>query len=105
MSWLDALALDGRIVLPFTAAMPAMGSIGKGVMTLFTKSESGEFAGRALSFVAIYSGVGLRDERLNVKLGEAMQRMPMPPLKRLRRDAHEPAPQCWLHAEQFCLST
>jgi hypothetical protein len=26
-------------------------------------------------------------------------------LKRLRRDSHDEAPVCWLHAKQFCLST
>jgi hypothetical protein len=52
----------------------------------------------------IYSALGLRDESLNASIGRALQTNPFPRLKRLRRDVHEPAAECWLHGNGFCLS-
>ena len=56
--------------------------------------------------VAIYSAVGLRDDELNDRLGKAMAggSMQWLAIKRLRRDAHEPAASCWLHGPSFCFS-
>jgi protein-L-isoaspartate(D-aspartate) O-methyltransferase len=103
--WLDALVPGGRMVLPITASMKAMGpTIGKGLLTLATKRDDATFDLRPVTFVAIYSAVSIRDEALGDELGKAMARMPFPPLKRLRRDPHEPAATCWLHAPDFCLS-
>jgi protein-L-isoaspartate(D-aspartate) O-methyltransferase len=116
--WLDALAPGGRLVLPLTASMPAMGPIGKGLLVLIsgtpgTPGTPGprnvdpgprSFDVRVLTFVAIYSAVGLRDDARNGALGQAMQKQPFPPIKSLRRDAHEPAPTCWLHAADACWS-
>ena len=103
--WLDALAPGGRMVLPLTATMKAMGpTIGKGLLTLVTKRDDVSFDLRVVTFVAIYSAVGIRDEARGEELVKAMARMPFPPLKRLRRDQHEPADTCWLHAAGCCLS-
>ena len=104
-AWLDALAEGGRMIVPLTAVIPAMGSVGKGVMVLVTRGEGDNFAARALTFVAIYSGLGLRDDGLNEQLGRALMRTPFPRLTRLRRDAHAPEQTCWLHGEDFCLSS
>jgi protein-L-isoaspartate(D-aspartate) O-methyltransferase len=104
-SWLDALSAGGRLILPLTVTTPAIEStIGKGVMALITRDVNAQFDARVLSFVMIYSAVGLRDDTLNTQLGEAMTRNPLPILKRLRRDAHEAGPDCWFHAPPFCLS-
>jgi protein-L-isoaspartate(D-aspartate) O-methyltransferase len=101
-AWLDALDEGGRLVVPLTAAIAAMGPIGKGLVVLV--SRSGErFAARALTFVAIYSAVGIRDEGVNAALGDALRKMPFPRLSRLRRDAHLPDAGCWLHTERVCL--
>ena len=102
-AWLDALASGGRLALPLTATMAAMGPIGKGPVILLSKKAEG-FSVRVVTFVAIYSAIGLRDEKMNGLLGEALRRMPFPRLSRFRRDAHERADNCWLHAERFCLS-
>jgi protein-L-isoaspartate(D-aspartate) O-methyltransferase len=105
-AWLDALVPGGRMVLPLTAAMPAMGAtIGKGIMTMVTRETSGAFAARLVNFVAIYSGVGLRDDALNAQIGRALQTMPYPQLKRLRLDAHEATSACWLHGPACCFTT
>ena len=104
-TWLDALTAGGRLLLPLTATMPAMGStLGKGFVALLTKAADGSFGARAMSFVSVYSGVGLRDEALNAQLGAAMMRSPFPTFSRLRRDPHDASPSCWLHGPAFCFS-
>ena len=57
-----------------------------------------------VTFIAIYSAIGLRDEAANARLGEALKRNPFPRLKRLRRDSHEAGAGCWLHSEPWCLA-
>jgi protein-L-isoaspartate(D-aspartate) O-methyltransferase len=104
-SWLDALAPGGRLVLPLTVAMPAMGSnIGKGLVMIVTREISGDYAARVLTVVAIYSAVGIRDESLGSRLGAAMMGGPAKwgTVTRLRRTPHEAAPECWLHGADFC---
>jgi protein-L-isoaspartate(D-aspartate) O-methyltransferase len=106
--WLDAVAVGGRMILPLTGTMAAMGSnIGKGLVLLLTRQETGDFSVRVLTVVAIYSAIGLRDAEMNDRLGKAMMGGPMKwqAIKRLRRDVHEAAPDCWLHGRHFCFST
>jgi protein-L-isoaspartate(D-aspartate) O-methyltransferase len=106
--WLDAVAAGGRMILPLTGTMAAMGSnIGKGLVLLLTRQDTADFAVRVLGFVAIYSALGLRDADMNEALGKAMMGGPTgwQALKRLRRDRHEAAPGCWLHGPHFCFST
>jgi protein-L-isoaspartate(D-aspartate) O-methyltransferase len=102
-SWLNALVDGGRLIVPLTAGIAAMGTIGKGVAVLITR-QGEAFEARVLTFVAIYSALGLRDETLNAQLGQALMRMPFPRLRRLRRDRHEQSAGCWLHGDSFCLS-
>ena len=102
-SWLNALRPGGRLLVPLTFTMPAMGPIGKGVMTLVTRTGDA-WEARVVTMTAIYSGVGLRDDRLNDRLRDAFMKGMMPSFKRLRRDPHEPDPSCWLHGETFCFS-
>jgi hypothetical protein len=88
-----------------TVAMPAMGpALGKGVMVLISKTGDGALVPEVLSFVGIYSAIGLRDAAIEAALGQAMRRTSFPNLTRLRRDAHPHAEGCWLHTERFCLS-
>jgi protein-L-isoaspartate(D-aspartate) O-methyltransferase len=104
-TWLDALAPGGCLELPITATMPSMGPIGKGPVVLITRrGDTAWFDARAVTFAAIYSALGLRNESLNESIGKALQTNPFPRLKQLRRDVHEPAAECWLHGEGFCLS-
>jgi protein-L-isoaspartate(D-aspartate) O-methyltransferase len=105
--WLDAVEAGGRLVLPLTVTMAAMGSnIGKGIVMLLTKQETGDFAAQLAAFAAIYSAVGLRDAEMNERLGKAMMAGPAKwqAIRRLRRDPHDPAAACWLHGRTFCLS-
>lgn len=104
-AWLDALADGGRLILPLTATMAAMGTIGKGFV--FVVQRSGEtLSARLNGFVAIYSAVGIRDDAINAQLGKAMMSGPQKAqaVTRLRRDSHAAAAECWLHTTGFCLS-
>ena len=105
-AWLDALAEGGRMVLPLTATMPAMGNIGKGFVFLIQRSGD-TFSARLNGFVAIYSAVGIRDESLNAALGKAMMAgaQKAQGVTRLRRDPHDADAACWLHAASFCLAS
>jgi protein-L-isoaspartate(D-aspartate) O-methyltransferase len=106
-SWLDAVRPGGKLVLPLTGTMAAMGSnIGKGIVLLLTKQDSGDFAVRLLGFAAIYSAIGVRDAGMNDQIGKAMMAGPMrwQGITRVRRDAHERSESCWLHGSTFCLS-
>lgn len=105
--WLDALAPGGRMILPITADMPAMGStLGKGLVVLVTR-EDADFAARVMTVVAVYSAIGLRDPALNDRVGRALMAGPMQwaAVKRLRRDAHERSESCWYHGDRFCFSS
>ena len=101
---LDAMRPGGRIVAPITASMPAMGNIGKGLLIRTTNSGGDRWPVQVLTFVAIYSAIGLRDEALNAAIGQALARHPFPPVKSLRRDVHDAEASCWCHSAGACLS-
>lgn len=104
-SWLDALAPDGRLLLPLTVSMPGMGaSLGKGVMLMIKRTPAGDFVPEVQGFVSIYSALGLRDAAIEGSLGHAMRRTSFPNLTRLRRDPHQSTDGCWLHIDGCCLS-
>jgi protein-L-isoaspartate(D-aspartate) O-methyltransferase len=106
-AWLDALSTDGRMMLPLTTAMPAMGTtLGKGLAFLVTRQPTGDFAARVFGVVAIYSAIGVRDDKITERFGKAMMGGPMKwqAVARLRRDAHDQTETCWLHGETSCLS-
>ena len=103
-AWLDALARGARLVLPLTASMPAMGPIGKGFLILITASPDGSYAVRMITFIAVYSAIGVRDDAMNAALGRALMKGPFMPATRLRRDTHDAGPACWLHGPTCCFS-
>ena len=102
--FLDALLPGGRLVAPITATMPAMGTIGKGVLIRIVNAGGDRWPAELLTFVAIYSASGLRDEALNAAVGEALRRHPFPAIKSLRRDEHDADASCWCHTRGACLS-
>ena len=102
-AWLDALAPGGSLVVPITFAVEGS-TITKGVVVLVTRrGDTAELDAKVIGFVAIYVAVGVRDAAMNERIGAALRANPMPKLTRLRRDAHEASPSCWLHGERFCL--
>ena len=91
-----------------TAVMSAMGStLGKGVVVLVTNGPEGAVAARVVTFVAIYSALGVRNPAMDERIGKALMAGPAQwqAVKRLRRDPHEPGASCWLHADACCFST
>jgi len=105
--WLDALAPGGRLLMPLTATVPTIGSsIGKGLALLATAADPAVLDVRIVGFVAVYSAIGLRDAEINGRLGKALMAGPAQwqSVTRLRREAHDAAPECWLHERTFCLS-
>lgn len=106
-TWLDALVPGGRMIMPLTAMLPGMeGTLGKGIVTLLTKDQVGAgFDVRVVTFISIYSGVGLRDERLNAQLGKALAGRSLQTVTRLRRDPHEIGASCRLHAPNCCFGS
>ncbi len=104
-SWLESLTLGGHLVFPLTSTMPGTGPIGKGPMILVTRtSDPQSFEARVLTFVAIFSALGLRDATHETALGQTLARAPFGPIRRLRRDPHDRTGACWLHGDTFCLT-
>jgi protein-L-isoaspartate(D-aspartate) O-methyltransferase len=102
-AWTDVLNADGRMILPLTASMPGTGAVGKGLLLRLSATPDPHLLEvRPITFVAIYSAVGVRDDKANAQLGQALAKHPFPPLKRLRLDPHEPAESCWLHTDRGC---
>lgn len=101
--WLERLRPGGRMLVPLTVAMGAIPG-GSGFMLRVTR-EAGGFGARFSTPVAIYSCSGVRRESSEGKLRSAMARMTMGVVRSLRLDAHDEAESCWLHDEDYCLST
>ena len=97
-SWLKALRLGGRMVLPVT------GPHDHGVVFLFHKiAEDRPWPVRMLSFTRHYPCLGTRGEGDVAALGRALARPPSM-VTGLRLDPHPAGPECWLHGEGWCLS-
>lgn len=101
--WLDALLPGGRIILPLTITQDE-NVHGMGFMLKVTNKPNG-YAARFLSSVMIFPCIGSRDEDANRRLREAMMKGTWGSVQSLRRDAHEAEETCWLHGEDYCLST
>jgi protein-L-isoaspartate(D-aspartate) O-methyltransferase len=101
--WLDSLRPDGRLLVPLTVALDAIGH-GRGGMLRIVRHPQG-FAARFISEVGIFPCIGARDAELNKQLEAAFRRHTWESVQSLRRERHEPVETCWLHGEAFCLST
>ena len=105
-SWLDALRPGGRLQLPMTVDLPSgLGGehVGGGHMLLVVRQPRG-YAARFVSPVGIFHCAGARSDEGVGRLRRAYERGGQEGVRSLRRDVHAAAPQCWLHAEHFCLS-
>jgi len=101
-AWLACLREGGRLVFPLTVPMAA--TLGKGVMVRIRR-ESGGFAARVLTFVAIYSCASMRDPKLEPVIGKGLSSMALLKMKSLRLDAHTPGETCVLHTDALCFSS
>jgi hypothetical protein len=64
----------------------------------------GVYSAEMVSTVAIFSGGKLRDPALEPLMTNALRSGALLKLKSVRRDAHDPADTCVLHAPQVCLN-
>jgi len=102
-TWLDALRPGGRLLLPLTVAYDDIGHGRGGVLRIVRRPHG--FAARFISEVGIFPCLGARDPELNTRLAAAFRAHTWESVQSLRRDQHEPVETCWLHGEDFCLST
>jgi protein-L-isoaspartate(D-aspartate) O-methyltransferase len=100
--WLDRLREAGRLVLPFTMAMNP--TLGQGIMTKIVRHLAA-YSAEMVSPVAIFSGGNLRDPALEPLMVKALRSGALLQLRSVRRDPHEPADTCVLHAPEVCLSS
>ena len=101
--WLDNLRPGGRLLVPLTFAADPNAN-GMGFMLKVTY-ERQSYAARFLSPVMIFPCIGSRNEESNQRFLEAMKRGTWGSVQSLRRESHEPSDTCWLHGDNFCLST
>lgn len=102
-SWLEKLNVGGRLIMPMTVtSIPNTPGAG---FVLKVKRLANGYEARFISPVAIYSFLGMRDQELNKKLLEAIKHGTMATVRSLRTDKHQETSTCWLHTENFCLSS
>jgi protein-L-isoaspartate(D-aspartate) O-methyltransferase len=75
-----------------------------GFMLKVQRKERG-YTVRFISPVAIFPCIGSRDADSNQRLREAMSKGTWGTVQSLSREPHEASETCWLHGEEFCLST
>jgi protein-L-isoaspartate(D-aspartate) O-methyltransferase len=103
-SWLDNLQPAGTLVLPLTVEF-GMPHVGKGMVLRVSRLPSGYAASFLPAPVMIYSCCSVRNSESAALLGQPFMSGTFSAVKSLRRDSHPSAPDCWLHAATFCLST
>jgi protein-L-isoaspartate(D-aspartate) O-methyltransferase len=96
--WLENLRLGGRIMLPVTD------DDGTGMMLRVTREEGG-YAAAWISSLTIFACSSGRDPDLSRRLRADFARGGWRLVRSLRRDSHQPCADCWLHADDCCLST
>jgi len=102
--WLDQLAVGGRLLVPLTVGLPGLQGIGAGFMLLVTRRATA-YAARFTSPVGIFHCQGARSDDEEAALSRAFSRGDRASVCRLRRDAHAPGPNCWLHLSEVCLDS
>jgi protein-L-isoaspartate(D-aspartate) O-methyltransferase len=121
--WLDSLRLGGRLVFPLITThectipafaipvesdkprrVPRFRARMAGVMLLITRCDWGLSAG-VISTIGIFPCIGAINRDADQRAAEAFTRGEFGSIKSLRRDPHGADSTCWLHGEDFCLST
>jgi protein-L-isoaspartate(D-aspartate) O-methyltransferase len=101
-AWLDALRPGGRLLVPLTVDGPSA-NLGVGWMLLVVRRER-DLGARFTTPVGVFHCAGMRTADESDALREAFQRGGHEGVSALRRDAHAPGADCWLHGAGFCLS-
>ena len=100
--WLDALRVDGRLILPLTVSNE--GDVTQSGQVLKITRQGNELSAGFLCSTSIFPCSGARDPELNDKLRAAFKQGDLNCVQSMRRDSHACVETCWLHDEQFCLS-
>jgi hypothetical protein len=87
--------------VPFTMAINP--TTGQGIVTKIVRHHAA-YSAEMVSPVAIFSGGHLRDPALEPLMAKALLSGGLLKIKSVRRDAHDPADTCVLHASDVCLS-
>lgn len=95
--WLDRLAEGGRLLLMLTAR----DHWGR-VLKIVRKSAG--FAAKFLGPCGFIPCVSARSAETEAALSAALLAGGWDEVRSLRRDAHDRAESCWLHADRYCLS-
>lgn len=97
-TWLDALAIGGRLVFPLTPDEDV------GCMLMVTRKTEATYAAKALMKVAFIPCIGARDPASSQALAAAMAKQSHDAVRSLRRDnAHDDT--AWLVGSGWWLST
>jgi protein-L-isoaspartate(D-aspartate) O-methyltransferase len=100
-SWLRCLTDGGTMILPLTEMMSATRHGGTfGLRRLHRNAYAAQFLG-AIRMFPCEGGRAASDEPA---IAAAFGRGGQERVRSLRVDAHQPAEDCWLHAESYCLS-
>lgn len=102
LAWLSSLRNGARLVLPITASSDDSG-VGGGTMFMFVR-EGPNFSIHYLSPAAFFPCSGARDPTSNAKLLSKSDDAWLAP-RSVRLDLHAEESSCWLHSNQYCLST
>jgi protein-L-isoaspartate(D-aspartate) O-methyltransferase len=97
-SWLDALKLGGRLILPLTTGD------GAGCMLLVTHTARDQYAASVISRASFIPCVGARDESASQSLAAALERGSLESVRSLRRGT-VPDQTAWCVGTDWWLST
>ena len=96
--WLDNLRAGGRMLLPLTNEQ------GTGLMLKVTRKPNG-WTAHFVSGLTIFHCVDGRDSAVCRRVAAGFAEGSWRSVQSIRRDAHGPDRDCWLHVEGLCLST
>lgn len=101
-SWLKALNEGGRLLLPLTVGFSGS-LVGAGRVVRIVRTGD-RFDASFVSFAAIGHCDGARTDDGNEALRVSYADGDADLVHSVRLDAHDSTPECWLHADDFCLS-
>ncbi|WP_053080317.1 protein-L-isoaspartate O-methyltransferase family protein [Methylobacterium variabile] len=103
-SWLDALTVGGRLILPLTAGPLPGTPITRGAVFLIERRDGEHYAARCLSPTLIYPCAGARDPEAELALARALAAGGQEAVRTLDRTAALPEDRCWLRGPGWCLA-
>jgi protein-L-isoaspartate(D-aspartate) O-methyltransferase len=99
--WLEKLRPEGRLLVPLTGS----DWIGGTLLVTRGADPGASHPARIVSPIGVFPCQEMRDPDRETRLRDAFKRGYPPPVHCLRRDRHAPEPECWLHADDVCLSS